>query len=202
MTVSLSIGLDIHHSNKAIGKFRKREMAHAFRKVECCFIRAALHSMDVQGVRLSAAVVVPITQVENTGAATPSREEAQAAPSTACDPAATGEIIVQVKEAWRHAYKAMMNVEPPAVVRAAAETAMVMTGKYWTFTATDAVEAVIKKCTQRMPLIFANPALDTALRTLKPEATAVMWAQTKRQRKAATGPSSYIPEVTGKFDSM
>ena len=65
-----------------------------------------------------------------------------------------------------------------------------------------AVEAVIMKCTQRMPLTFANHALGTVLRTLNPEATAVMWAQTKRQRKAVTGSSSYVTEVTGTFSSM
>ena len=53
-----------------------------------------------------------------------------------------------------------------------------------------------------MPLIFANPTLGTVLCTLNPEATAVMWAQTKKQRKAATGSSSYITEVTGTIGSM
>lgn len=152
--------------------------------------------------RLPAAAAVPISQAETAGTATAATEATLTLPSVTCDPTATAEIIVQVKEPWRRSYKAMMNMEPPMVVKAAAEAAMEMTAKYWSFKATEAVEAVITKCTQRMPLTSANPALGTVLRTLNPEATSVMWAQTKRQRKAATGSSSYVTDVTGRFSSI
>lgn len=158
--------------------------------------------LDVQGMQSSVAAAAPTTHSNATGIATPAGEAAQIAPSTVCSPTTAAEIIRQVKDAWQYAYSAMTNVEPATVVRAAADAAMETTARYWAFNATDAVEEVIAKCTQRMPLIFANPALGTVLRTLNPEATAVMWSQTKRQRKAATGSSSYITDVTGQFDSM
>ena len=152
-----------------------------------------LHT-DIQDVqqrsRLTTAAAVPAPQADTTGTATAEAEAIQTSPSATCDQTATAEIIVQVKEACRHAYKAMMNMEPPGVVKAAADVAIEMTAKYWSFKATEAVEAVIMKCMQRMPLTFASPALGTVLHTLNPDATAVMWAQTKRQRKAATGSSS------------
>lgn len=153
---------------------------------------------DVQQEPTAAAALM--VQEEATGAAPVAAKEPDPTPSAQCDPTAIAEIIVQVKEAWRGAYKAMMNAEPPTAVKAAADAAMEMTAKYWSFRATDTIEAVIAKCTQRMPLVFANPALGTVLRTLNPEATAVAWAHTKKQRKSATGSSSYITDVTGQFD--
>ena len=124
-----------------------------------------------QGSRPPTAAAVPISQADMTGTTTAATEATQTSPSTTCDQTATAEIIVQVKEAWRHAYKAMMNMEPPRVVKAAAEAAIEMAAKHWSFKATEAVEAVIMKCTQRMPLTFANPALGTVMRRLNSEAT-------------------------------
>ena len=116
----------------------------------------------MQDVRPSAAAVVPIPQGENTSALTPAGEEAQAAPSTARNPTATADIIVHAKESWPRAYKAMMNVAPLAAVTEPATAVMEMTAKYWTFKATDAVEGIITKCAQHMPLMFANPRYHTA----------------------------------------
>ena len=155
-----------------------------------------------QKLRSGTAAAVPAPQADTTGTATAEAGATEKPASGTRDQTSTAEIIFQAKEAWRRAYKAMMNMEPPGVVKAAADAAIEMTAKYWSFKATESVEAVIMKCTQRMPLTFANPALGTVLRILNPEATAVMWAQTKRQRKAATGSSSYVTEVTGTFSSM
>ena len=111
------------------------------------------------------------------------------------------EIILQVKEVWRCMFSAMSHVSPPAVAQQAAEAAMQKTAEYWSFRPEHAMEAVIDKCTKRLPLTFTNPALGIVLRTVAPKAVATLWKQIKEQRKAATGSSSYITEVTGKFAS-
>ena len=66
---------------------------------------------------------------------------------------------------------------------AAAEAALRFTAVHWGFKAAAAMEAVIAKCEERLPLTFgdARPELGVVLTALAPAATDVIWALMKRQ---------------------
>ena len=106
---------------------------------------------------------------------------------------------------WTYLYNAMSDLRSPAVVMAAAEAALRATAMYWDFGETVAMEAVIRKCEERLPLTFGSPsmvALGKVITVLSAEATDDMWRYMKQLRVQDTGSSSCILDVTGKYDSM
>jgi len=113
--------------------------------------------------------------------------------------------VQEVKMYWSYLYDAMRDLRSPTVVMAAAEAALRATATYWDFGETVAMEAVIQKCEERLPLTFGAPsmvAIGKVIKVLSAEATDDLWRYMKQQRVQDTGSSSCISDVTGKYDSM
>ena len=95
-------------------------------------------------------------------------------------------------------YTAMQNLRSPAVVMAAAMAALKMTAVHWDFAQTQAMEAVIIKVEERLPLTFQKfqnkKALGHLLQVI-PNATDVIWKHMKEKRMRATNTSSCFDEV-------
>ena len=68
-----------------------------------------------------------------------------------------------------------------------------------------AMEAVLLKCEERLPLTFGSATMvaqGRILTALSAGATDEIWRHMKQQRVLTTGSSSCITDVTGRFDSM
>ena len=106
---------------------------------------------------------------------------------------------------WSYLYDAMQVLLSPTVVMIAAEAALRATATYWDFGETEAMEAVISKCEERLPLTFGSPsmvALGKIITVLSSGATDAIWRHLKQQRVLAIGSASCISDVTGRYDSM
>ena len=101
-------------------------------------------------------------------------------------------------------YDAVHSLCPPTVVMAAAEAALRFTATHWAFAETTAMEAVMAKCEERLPLTFgpAKPGLGLLLAALAPTATDAIWRLKKAMRVASTGSSSHVNETQGKYANM
>ena len=113
--------------------------------------------------------------------------------------------IQEVKMYWSYLYEAMHSLQSPSVVIAAAEAALRAIATYWDFGETVAMAAVISKCEERLPLTFGSPtmvALGKVVTVMSAGATEAIWRHMKQQQVLATGSSSCISDVTGKYDSM
>jgi len=91
------------------------------------------------------------------------------------------------------------------LVMAVAEAALRATAAYWDFGETIAMEAVMSKVEERLPLTFGSSqmvAFGTLITTLSKDATNAIWRYMKTKRVLATGSSSVISEVMGKYDNM
>ena len=114
--------------------------------------------------------------------------------STVCEPTALPTIsamdmkqrrdtVQEVKMYWSYLYDAMCDLRSPTVVMAAAEAALRATATYWDFGETVAMEAVISKCEERLPLTFGSPsmvALGKVITVLSAGATDAMWRYMKQ----------------------
>ena len=113
--------------------------------------------------------------------------------------------VQDVKLYWSYLFEAMQNLRSPTVVMAAAEAALRATATCWDFGETMAMEAVLLKCEERLPLTFGGTAMvaqGRILTALSAGATDEIWRHMKQQRVLATGSSSCITDVTGRYDSM
>ena len=112
--------------------------------------------------------------------------------------------IEDSKRHWCFMYDAMSSLCSPTVVMAAADAALRVTAMHWGFEETTAMEAVMAKCEERLPLTFGNarPGLGVVLAVVAPDATDIIWKLMKKLRVASTGSSSHIDEVTGKYANM
>jgi len=98
---------------------------------------------------------------------------------------------------WCFMYEAMHSLCSPTVVMAAAEAALRVTAMHWGFAETTAMEAVMAKCEERLPLTFGNvrPGLGMVPSVVAPGATDALWKLIKKLRVASTGSSSHINET-------
>ena len=107
---------------------------------------------------------------------------------------------------WNFMFNAMQKLCPPKVVTAAADSALRTTAQLWGFKPTTAIEAVMAKVEERLPLTFGgNPehmAVYRVLHLLSEKATDSIWRHQKQARVDATGTSSCLGEVTGRFASV
>ena len=107
-----------------------------------------------------------------------------------------------MKRYWGYMYTAMNDLRSPPVVMAAAMAAMKVTAVHWDFAQTDAMEAVIIKVEEQLPLTFQNKkALGGILQAI-PDATDMIWKHTKNKRAQATDMSSCFDEVQGRFATI
>ena len=85
-------------------------------------------------------------------------------------------VIEEAKRHWCFMYDAMHSLCSPTVVMAAAEAALRFTATHWVFAETTAMEAVMAKCEERLPLTFgpARPGFGVLLAALAPTATDAM----------------------------
>ena len=60
---------------------------------------------------------------------------------------------------WSYLYDAMNDLRSPTVVMAAAEAALRATSTYWDVGEAVAMEAVVSKCEERLPLTFGSPTM-------------------------------------------
>ena len=70
--------------------------------------------------------------------------------------------IEDSKRHWCFMYDAMSSLCSPTVVMAAAEAALRVTAMHWGVEETTAMEAVMAKCEERLPLTLAMPGRDWA----------------------------------------
>ena len=114
--------------------------------------------------------------------------------------------VQHAKIHWNFMLNAMQKLCPPKVVIAAAESALRTTAQLWDFKPTTAMEAVMAKVEERLPLTFGgNPehlAVYRVLQLLSDKATDNIWRHLKQARVDATGTSSSLGEVKGTFNSM
>ena len=104
--------------------------------------------------------------------------------------ASRGDTVQEVKLYWCSLHDAMNALRPPSVVIAAAEAALKATATYWDFDETVAMEAVVSKCEERLPLTFGSPrmvALGALITLLSADATNAIWRHMKQKRVLATG---------------
>ena len=114
--------------------------------------------------------------------------------------------VQHAKIHWNFMFNAMQKMCPPTVVIAAAASALRTTAQLWGFKPTTAIEAVMAKVEERLPLTFGgNPehlAVYRVLHLLSDKATDDIWRHLKQARVDATGTSSSLGEVTGRFNSV
>ena len=127
-------------------------------------------------------------------------------PSEAAAEACRSETVKHAKTHWNFVYNAMQKMCPPKVVMSAAEAALRTTAQLWGFKPTTAMEAVMAKVEERLPLTFGgNPqhqAMYRILQVLSAKAMDVIWRHMKQTRVHDTGTSSCLSEVTGQFGDM
>ena len=88
--------------------------------------------------------------------------------------ASRGDTVKEVQMYWRSLHDAMHAQQPPSVVMAVAEAALRATAAYWDFGETIAMEAVMSKVEERLPLTFGSSqmvAFGTLITTLSKDAT-------------------------------
>ena len=112
--------------------------------------------------------------------------------------ASRGDTVEEVKMYPRSLHDAMRTMRPPSMVMAVAEAALKTTAAYWDFGETVAMEAVMSKVEERLPLTFGSSRMvsyGTLITTLSADATNAIWRYMKNKRVLATGSSSSMLEV-------
>ena len=118
------------------------------------------------------------------------------------DDLAWASTIREAKAHWEFVLSAMQHLAPPAVVTAAATTALATTATLWHFSSTDAAAAVIDKCEERLPQISGDSVLGNlgkVLCILHPNATTAIWHHVKIQQTAKAGSPTRVPNA---YDTM
>jgi hypothetical protein len=113
--------------------------------------------------------------------------------------------VQEVKMYWSYLYETMQSLRSPRVVMAAAEAALRAIATYWDFGETIAMEAVILKCEERLPMTFGSPemvAFGKLATLLSEDATNAVWCYMKKRRALATGSSSCMADTTGRYYTM